>query len=374
MASISIAELTNGTVVNNIWEGTGIFDTLIEAVNKNIEIQYNLGRIKGTDYANAYIQGLQTTIQYSADFLLRQRELEVKLDIFIEEAKLARTNTSLSIAKTLAEVRKQYGFAATLNVDDTITIGADLQNGILDKELELKTKQIELSAADILLKTEQIDIMGLEMTLKSVQTEAEIEKQYGYDVTTDVNGNLVLGATTGNGILDKELELKAKQVEISTKEIELKTSQIGVMGLEASIKAAQGEAEIEKQYGYIVTRDIDGNLELGASSGNGALDRDIELKIKQAIQLDEEKETADKQQLILTQELAIKTYENLTLQVDTHNINLKQKDKLEEDIKVTTTQKVKLDKETALLGLDDVIKLSIEARDGTYVYTPKYTV
>lgn len=166
MASISIAELTNGTVVNNIWEGTGIFDTLIEAVNKNIEIQYNLGRIKGTDYANAYIQGLQTTIQYSADFLLRQRELEVKLDIFKEEAKLASTNTSLSIAKTLAEIKKQYGFAATLNVDGTITIGADLQNGLLDKELELKTEDIKVTTTQKVKLDKETALLGLDDAIK----------------------------------------------------------------------------------------------------------------------------------------------------------------------------------------------------------------
>lgn len=115
------------------------------------------------------------------------------------------------------------------------------------------------------------------------------------------------------------------------------------------------------------------------------IDKDLDVKerqmliaeaesVKRLILLDEEKETADKQQLILVQELALKTYENLTLQVDNHDINLKQKDKLTEDIKVTTTQKIKLDKETALLGLDDVMKINIEARDGTHVYTPQYTV
>jgi hypothetical protein len=30
--------------------------------------------------------------------------------------------------------------------------------------------------------------------------EATVEKQWGYDVTTDVNGDLVLGASTGTGL------------------------------------------------------------------------------------------------------------------------------------------------------------------------------
>ena len=44
-----------------------------------------------------------------------------------------------------------------------------------------------------------------------------------------------------------------------------------------------------------------------------------------------------------------------------------------EQILVTQTEKIKLDKETALLGMDDVIKMSADAKDGTYVYQAKYT-
>lgn len=95
---------------------------------------------------------------------------------------------------------------------------------------------------------------------------------------------------------------------------------------------------------------------------------------KKLILMDEEKETADAQQLILAKDLLIKDYENLVLQVDAHNTNLKQIDSITESIKVSTTQKVKLDKETALLGMDDVIKINTIARDGTHVYTPSYTV
>ena len=54
----------------------------------------------------------------------------------------------------------------------------------------------------------------------------------------------------------------------------------------------KAEAELEKHWGYTVTRDIDDSLILGESTGTGKID-------KEKILLDEEKETADKQQVLL---------------------------------------------------------------------------
>ena len=66
--AVNLAELTNGTTVvkevdglnTYTWEGTAVFDVLVRMVNENLKIQYDEGRIKATDYAEAYIAGLQT--------------------------------------------------------------------------------------------------------------------------------------------------------------------------------------------------------------------------------------------------------------------------------------------------------------------------
>ena len=91
---ITIDDLTKGSVINSEWQGTGVFDTLIAAVNKNIEIQYNKGRITGKDYAEAYVLALQTTLQQSVEFLLRRDLAEAQLadtlkGIELKEAQLA---------------------------------------------------------------------------------------------------------------------------------------------------------------------------------------------------------------------------------------------------------------------------------------------
>ena len=79
MTTIDLNILTNGTTQNNEWSGTGIFDILTNAVNKNIEIQYNKGRIKGTDYANVYLSTMQAVIAQSVQFLQQKQLTEAQI-------------------------------------------------------------------------------------------------------------------------------------------------------------------------------------------------------------------------------------------------------------------------------------------------------
>ena len=81
--AISLAELTNGTTVvrevdglnTYTWEGTAVFDVLVRMVNDNLKIQYDEGRIKATDYAQAYIGGLQTCLTESMKYILQKDNL-----------------------------------------------------------------------------------------------------------------------------------------------------------------------------------------------------------------------------------------------------------------------------------------------------------
>jgi hypothetical protein len=87
MADITITDLTDGSLdANNDWAGTGVFDKLIEAVNKNIEGQYNKGRISGSDYANVYLGSMQSVLAQSMQYLLQEKVVEA--DIALKEKQL----------------------------------------------------------------------------------------------------------------------------------------------------------------------------------------------------------------------------------------------------------------------------------------------
>ena len=81
--AISLTELTNGTTVARkvdglntfTWEGTAVFDVMVRMVNENLKIQYDEGRIKATDYAQAYIGGLQTCVTESMKYIMQKDNL-----------------------------------------------------------------------------------------------------------------------------------------------------------------------------------------------------------------------------------------------------------------------------------------------------------
>ena len=94
--AVNLSELTNGsTVVKEVnglntytWEGTAVFDVLVHVVNENLKIQYDAGRIKATDYAQAYIGGLQTCVTESMKYIMQK-------DNLIKDEELKQANIDL---------------------------------------------------------------------------------------------------------------------------------------------------------------------------------------------------------------------------------------------------------------------------------------
>ena len=92
----SLTDLTNGIINRDdprlpVWEGTGVFDVLMKAVNENINIQYELARITGSDYATVYLGSLETCIRESINYLkeseLKQAQIDKLKDDMLTSAK-----------------------------------------------------------------------------------------------------------------------------------------------------------------------------------------------------------------------------------------------------------------------------------------------
>lgn len=62
---IDINKVTDGSVA-----GEGSFDKLAVAMARHLEIEYDAGRIVGTEYANVYLGGLQSAMAQSIQFEL----------------------------------------------------------------------------------------------------------------------------------------------------------------------------------------------------------------------------------------------------------------------------------------------------------------
>lgn len=64
---ITLADLSTATV-----DGTGVFDVLMRAQKAHLDEEFTKGRMKGAEYAQAYLGGLQATLQAATQFLLER--------------------------------------------------------------------------------------------------------------------------------------------------------------------------------------------------------------------------------------------------------------------------------------------------------------
>ena len=161
MTDIQITDVTNGSVQTDpssgsqTWLGTGVFDKLVEAVNKNIELQYMEGRITGSDYANVYLGSMQAVLAQATQFVLQEK---------VTEAQIADINAGLLL--------KQQQL---VNLQDELATSA-LQRRSLEKDIELKENQDLLTLANIGQVKVQTDI-AITMAAKDVDLkEAQLEQ------------------------------------------------------------------------------------------------------------------------------------------------------------------------------------------------------
>jgi len=86
MADIVLTDLTNGSIVEDAegeytWEGTGVFDKLMMAVNGNTKVEYDSGRIVGSNYASVYLGSIQSVIAQSVQYNLQEQQIEAQIEL-----------------------------------------------------------------------------------------------------------------------------------------------------------------------------------------------------------------------------------------------------------------------------------------------------
>lgn len=140
---IDFNDFSNGSIVNGQWEGTGIFDGLMKAINGNIQVQFEEGRLKGPEYADVYLGSMQTAIAEAMKYVLNKKSIEKGLEaqdinIAISEVQLAENSEKWAIQKKVLENQ-----LAMSDVD----VAYKEQNTLRD--LEIRDKQIESAGADI---------------------------------------------------------------------------------------------------------------------------------------------------------------------------------------------------------------------------------
>ena len=226
---IILTDLTDGTLT-----GTGVFDKLMGAVNVHIAEQFRLGRISGPDYANVYLNAMQAVLTQSTHYVMQEKLTEAQADGILAD--------NLLKAKQLE---------------------------IAEKELLIKAQELLIREQDLLVRKEELELRTAEANRLKDTTEAELEKQWGYDVTRDpVTGELVLGDVTGEGRIDKEIEKMQADIELAQQQVEISRSN-------NALEKAKAIASIDKEFGFNYTLDENGYIAVGSDAGDGKLDAEV---------------------------------------------------------------------------------------------------
>lgn len=174
--SFNINELTEGTVC-----GTGVFDVLMQAVKVHLKGEFEAGRIRGTDYANAMAISIGQVLSESTQYATQRAKLESELKILDAQLLDIKAGTKIrDVEFDIQEFNRDFKLPKELE--------------LMEKDLLLKESQLELAAKELLVKQNQIDLGIKELVIKEAQL----------------------------GIAEKELLIKEEQLLITKYELQYK--------------------------------------------------------------------------------------------------------------------------------------------------------
>ncbi len=135
---VTIEELTTNVSVdsNHVVTGDGVFDDVMETINKHISAQYSAGRLKAENVATLYVGIVPTALSESIKFLLQRKTNTQQLRVLeAQEALYIRQKEAFD------DNKYQKLFEAQLNYNGMVFQDADTPD-ILDVALEQKVNDV----------------------------------------------------------------------------------------------------------------------------------------------------------------------------------------------------------------------------------------
>jgi len=198
---ILVTDLTTGTI-----DGTGVFDLLMQSVQKHIAAEFDGGRIKQADYSQVYLGGLQGVLSTSMEFLLRQDKTEAE-NALLEQGLLKSTEeTTLVVAQTAL---------------------IDAQELTADQDTALRTQEVLTEVQNTLVATAtkckldaEFDV--LEQQVLKVTAETGVLNQKKVTETAQTNGS----AVTSDSVVGSQVALYGAQKDGFTRDAEQKAAKL----------------------------------------------------------------------------------------------------------------------------------------------------
>lgn len=144
---IEITDLTTGAV-----DGTGAFDKITASLTAQLKVDYDAGRITGTDYANVYLGLLQGAMSMALEFVLSSDKINAELEI-LEITKLKEQAEVDLLAQQLINLTSQE-----LEIDArTALLGQQLANAVIEATV-LTAQELKIDADTALAVAQELKV------------------------------------------------------------------------------------------------------------------------------------------------------------------------------------------------------------------------
>lgn len=153
----NLAEFTKNVVINKEQgsvTGDGIFDDLMETATKHIVAQFESNRIRNEDYATAYIQLYQETLQEAFQIWSQKCLNDAQIKAALEEICIKQKELALQRKASKCRYRNKQ------------------------KQLELMERQTD---ADIALKEKQLNLLEQQIKAEDAKTDLYRRQIEGFD-------------------------------------------------------------------------------------------------------------------------------------------------------------------------------------------------
>jgi hypothetical protein len=333
--------------------GTGVFDKLMESVNRNIEEQYVDNRITGSDYANVYLGSLQAVLTQSIQFVLQEQLTEAQVASTIADNTLKAKQIELAdidkqlkqfeldflIPEQLIKIQEEIDILQTqdsellLNgVKDRLLKDADIS--MKDKQEDLVDSQIVGSGFDNTLKSEQA-LMG-EYERTTVQPKNLEKTEEEIDILQTQDSEMLLNGVKDRLLKDADISMKSKQEDLVDSQIigsgfdnTLKSEQATMIAYERTNVQPKQLEKLEEEIDMLQTQDSE--LLLNGVKDRLLKDADISMKAKQEDAIDSQIVGSGFDNDLKSEQALMGAYERTTVQP-------KKLEKLEEEIDILQTQ------------------------------------
>jgi hypothetical protein len=264
--NLALNDINVDAVTNE--QGTGVFDKLMEAVSKNILVQYNDSRITNSDYASVYLGSLQAVLTQSIQFVLQEQMSEAQIGGMLKDNELKSKQLELAdIEKSIKQFEldsmlpeqliKTQEEIDILQTQDSEAILNGVKDRLLkDADISMKAKQEDLidsqitgSAFDNSLKEEQALMSVYERTTVQPKQLEKLEEEI--DILQTQDSEMLLDGSKKRLIMDEELEFKAEQVLSAYAERLVVDKQAAKLGMDNVMKNSEASRDGDDNFVYV---------------------------------------------------------------------------------------------------------------------------